>query len=254
MVVSMVAFGAGLYAVGKAVAFTGVILGAVMKFSAFATIAMVVGPIILKLASFLPLVAIGFGALKLALGMALPPLLAVTAVVATLAAGVVTLGAVWLNAQAQGISFGESVLDLANRLTGLSNAYSRLRDSQNLNKDANQIVRRGEAAVKTNDVQELDKSLKDLRAKREDAKAALDRARAAAAAGQVTSKESTIARVAGLVAPGGAGPSAIYMTHREEQAQNLRDTVRGAELDLAIIERQIQNLSAQRPLMIATRW
>jgi hypothetical protein len=67
------------------------------------------------------------------------PFAVATAAVAALVVGTVALVAVWANAEVQGISWGESVLDLTHKLTGLRNAYSDLQDIQKGQKEAADI-------------------------------------------------------------------------------------------------------------------
>jgi hypothetical protein len=162
MVISLTALGAGLFAIGKALSFAGVVLGMAMKFSVLATIVVHLGPILLKVVSVLAIMKVAFAGVTTVLGLTLPMLAKFMLLSGGLVLGITAIGAAWANAKIQGISFGESVLDLVNKITGLENAYSRLRDTEAQQRDSNQTIRRIENAARDQDLPEYDRGMADL--------------------------------------------------------------------------------------------
>jgi hypothetical protein len=140
LVVGLAGFGLALIAVGKALSVFATAMTVVWILGKVALVLPVVLPLLLKLVSALRLFALGWGALKLAMTAMLPAMAKAVLLFGGLTLAVTAVAAVWANAKMQGISFGESVLDLTNRITGLSNAYSRLRESQTAQKTASEAI------------------------------------------------------------------------------------------------------------------
>jgi len=84
-----------------------------------------------------------------------------------LTVAVTALGVAWANAEAKGISFGESVLDLTHKLTGAKNAYSDLQDQMAREKEYNAGVRNVEVAFKTGEQPKIEEALGSLQNQRD---------------------------------------------------------------------------------------
>ncbi len=83
-----------------------------------------------------------------------------------LAAAVAAVAVVYANAKIQGITFGESVLDLTHKITGLTNAYSRL--NAQMGNEA-QFSKRGrgiEEGLKSGDTAHVEAGIKSLEARK----------------------------------------------------------------------------------------
>jgi hypothetical protein len=230
---TLAAFGAGLFALGKAFSFAGVLLAATLKFSVLAAAAVFLVPILFKVVSALRVLQIGFLALKTVLGLTVPLMLKFTLASAGLTLGIAAIGLAWANAQAQGISFGESVLDLTHRITSLSNAYTRLRDAEAFSKENSQIGGRLEAAARGGDVPEFDRSLKELKARRDEAAQKVREAEGRASAEGAMSYDPR-------------SWFGIPSTAKED--------LKAAQLELARLEGQIARLGQERPFVVATAW
>ncbi len=126
LAVKTTAAGAGLYALGKATEAGGAMLGLAWTISKVSAMVFVIGPLLFKAASALHLFSFAWAGLRMALAMVGPFLLKVGLMTGGLILSISALAAVFANAKLQGIGMGESVLDLAQKLTGLDNAYSRL--------------------------------------------------------------------------------------------------------------------------------
>ncbi len=145
MIVSLFKFGAGLTAAGAA----AVAIGA--PFLVLAKIIGVVASVVATLSGAIgaPLI-LGLGALAIA----------VTAVAAA-----------WANAKIQGISFGESVLDLTHKITGLDNAYSDLQKTLSKEDTFNKRGRDVEEGLQSGDAERVEAGIEALEAR----KAALEK-------------------------------------------------------------------------------
>jgi len=167
--VKLIAFGAGLFAAGKALALMGVGLGAVMTVSKVLFVLTVIVPAVYKLVVALKLAGVMFsvagfaaGGFKAALMMLLPAIVKTTLALGAIGLGLAALGTAYANAKLQGITFGESVLQLTAQLTGLENAYSRLEARMGREKKATSPVAALEDALKRGDRGAAQKALADL--------------------------------------------------------------------------------------------
>lgn len=139
--VRFLAFGLALIVVGKAASMFGVLLSVAFALVKIGIVVKLVAPflpMLFGLAKALSLVSIGttalttaFAGLKIVAAAVLPMMIKVTLAIGGLSLAVGLLAAVWINAEIQGITFGQSVLDLMNRILGLKNAFTSLRDEQN---------------------------------------------------------------------------------------------------------------------------
>jgi len=238
VVVSMITFGAGLFALGKALSFAGVLLATLTKFSMIGTVAIFVVPIVFKVVAALKVLSVGFFALKTVLGMVVPLMASFTIVATAVALGIVAIGVAWANATIKGITFGESVLDLTHKLTGIENAYSRLRDAEEQQEKGSAAIRKTEEAIKNRSGAEFTAGLEDLRKQRDEA------------ANRLKEVEKEFSEDFSKRAAAMAGP---FMTADKVPVNvSLQERVRAARLELARLEQNLNGLSQQRPIVIAT--
>lgn len=172
--VKLAAFGAALIAVGKALAIAGAVLGLVFTLSKLWLIGTVIIPVLLKLAAALHVTTVSVTALKLALTTLGPTIAATGAALGGLVLVLGAIAAAYVNAKIQGISYGDSVLDLTHKITGLHNAYSSLKAVEAQEAKATDIVRELETAFKSRDLAGLDAGLGKLRQHRENVAASLN--------------------------------------------------------------------------------
>ena len=106
------------------------------------------------------LLALGTAAAFAAAGMALltPFILGLGA----LAIGITALAVAYANAKIHGITFGESVLDLTHKITGLSNAYSKLLEIQDRESKGSNRARVVEEGLKSGDAAQVEAGIKAL--------------------------------------------------------------------------------------------
>lgn len=139
--VRFIALGLALVVVGKGLALFGGLLSiSFMIFKLGLAIKLIAPflPMLFGIAKAMSFASVATGAmtlslsgLKLMAGAVLLPMLKLTLAVGGLTLVIGALAAVWINAEIQGITFGQSVLDLTNRITGLKNAFTSLREEQN---------------------------------------------------------------------------------------------------------------------------
>lgn len=125
--------GAGIYGVGKAISFAGS----------------------------------AFGEIRATMSFVISNGIALTAGMALMAVGIGAVAAAFANAQIKGITFGESVLDLTNKITGLDNAYSRLQGNLGSGQTIGAPSSAFDAASKSGDTGGTSVALKQMRANRD---------------------------------------------------------------------------------------
>jgi hypothetical protein len=225
MVIDLTAFGATLFLAGKALAAFGTAMGVLWTLGKVVVILGFIGPAILKVVAFFHLWSLAAGGLSMVFSALFTKLLVFGGPIVLLAAGVLALGAAWVNAKIQGISFGQSVLDLTNRLTGMENAYSRLRDAQDQQKRGTIAIGDTEEALKGRDVAGADAGLTRLEAQ---LKAARDRL------AEIQNQTTTVVTNTGQVFN--------YKTADP-------DELRAAQLEVTRLENNLKRLRTERDQM-----
>jgi len=138
--------------------------------------------------------------------------------------GVLAITTAWLHAKAEGIAYGEAILDLTHKITGLGNAYTRLRDEE-----AKTMAQHDRLADFRNDL------AKPAAAKSDDAlkKARIDRNHQAA---QLATTEQTLAATQKRLAT--AKNSRFNPMHADLSKRTVVESAKQAVLD-ATVDRNI---------------
>lgn len=221
MIIELTSFGAHLFVAGKALAAFGAALGALWTLGKLVFIIGVVGPALFKAAGALKLLALTAGGLQALFALLASKMLLIGGPLLVITAGIGALAAAWVNAKIQGISFGESVADLADRLLGLKNAYSALRDAQDQQTRGRHAIADTEEGLKNRDLAGTDAGLARLEAQHKAAQERLAR---------LKSETRSVETAEGPIAVGGASA----------------DEIRDAELEVTRLEQHLKRLRAER--------